>query len=564
MENYYLTLREKKIARMVRNKGGVKNYNYNETVFLRWIICAAVFLNKFVDKYWPIVHRVISYLSFSELAILCIVMRELGFPNFFAYLRYNQHTKTLLRCIFLNSSNNELDHKLIINYQLSQHNLYVCPFKSDCMAFIEKILTSEVQLLSLARTLLPITKIDRFDSLNLGYITADYDINLIKFNPVYELGAYITNTFTWVFCYGGKSRENVGQIVYRFEKTNMSKHLGIEWSPDGTYLLLLSKNNVGGEAIVFKYLSGSGIMRKLKLTPNIGFDVQHCSSRLWCGPNSFMVIAPHGQLIRYNFGNANIQMEILFPLFTASIGGPEVYTRLTEPQLKTLFGSFTCCPSDKTLIAFLKPCCIVPAHVHEVVVLLRINSVNILPIIYVSAPGFILEFTFYKSSQELWFLWKENANEVWSSFTFQTCKVSLPGYCPLINEIPTVKTHQDLNWTVEYDLKACTNLGVGHYALEENLFYELISFRSNPKKTLRTSWKDFQILGYCKGTDFWMRTKLTSFDQKFILTDHFVALTLADDQSMLTTYRVSICKYLMLLKRYYKYSTNLIFTKKYG
>jgi hypothetical protein len=118
--------------------------------------------------------------------------------------------------------------------------------------------------------------------------------------------------------------------------------------------------------------------------------------------------------------------------------------------------------------------------------------------------------------------------------------VLLPGYCPLSKEQPTVKTHQALNWTVEYELKADTRLGVGHYALEENVFYELILFRANPHRTLRTSWKDFQIYGYCKGTDYWMRTKLSSFHQKLILTDHFVALTLTDDQSMLTTYRVNI------------------------
>jgi hypothetical protein len=107
--------------------------------------------------------------------------------------------------------------------------------------------------------------------LDMGPLWSDHNKNLIAFNPCFELGAFITSTYMWLFSYGGKSRKNVGQIVYRFNTTRMASHLKAEWSPDGLHLLLLNRNkyNPKGEILIFHHLLVPGIVRKVKVTPNI-------------------------------------------------------------------------------------------------------------------------------------------------------------------------------------------------------------------------------------------------------------------------------------------------------
>jgi hypothetical protein len=86
-ELYYLTEREKKISKILNNKYTLKQYHFQQTVCLRLLIAAAFFIKKFVNQYCLIVEEILSYISFSELAQLAVVMREIGCPNFFAYLK---------------------------------------------------------------------------------------------------------------------------------------------------------------------------------------------------------------------------------------------------------------------------------------------------------------------------------------------------------------------------------------------------------------------------------------------------------------------------------------------
>ena len=104
-ESYYLTDREKKISKILNNKYTLKQYHFQQTVCLRLLIAAAFFIEKFVSQYWLIVEEILSYISFSELAQLAVVMREIGCPNFFAYLKLQGTLKRsgrkILTSIFL-------------------------------------------------------------------------------------------------------------------------------------------------------------------------------------------------------------------------------------------------------------------------------------------------------------------------------------------------------------------------------------------------------------------------------------------------------------------------------
>jgi hypothetical protein len=96
-ESYYLTDREKKISKILNNKYTLKQYHFQQTVCLRLPIAAAFFIEK-----WLIVEEILSYISFSELAQLAVVMREIGCPNFFAYLKLQGTSKQSGRKILTN------------------------------------------------------------------------------------------------------------------------------------------------------------------------------------------------------------------------------------------------------------------------------------------------------------------------------------------------------------------------------------------------------------------------------------------------------------------------------
>ena len=546
-ESYYLTDREKKISKILNNKYTLKQYHFQQTVCLRLLIAAAFFIEKFVSQYWLIVEEILSYISFSELAQLAVVMREIGCPNFFAYLKLQGTSKRsgrkILTSIFFNKTSAN-DHLLILNFQKRQYDpsqLYnICEKKSECNAFLRKILISEKNLLTLSRCLQPTTADEMFDSLDMGALHSEYNENFIAFNPYFELGAFITSAYMWIFSYGGKSRENVGQIVYRFNKTKMATHLKAEWSPDGLHLILLSINkyNPKGEIIIFRYLSVAGIVRKVKVTPNISFDSFHCSSKLWCGPSTLMFLSGAGELIKAELSNVSLHLQTLFAQFTSSIVGPEQYTRTGE-DLKTSFGCLTCCPSKSNLLAILKPCGYSSAHQHEVVVLLQVDALQIVPLIYISAPGFILEFNFYKTCNELWMLWKENLNELWPKVQFNYCRITIPGNCPFVEEQSILKTYLTASTAANYDSNASSRLGVGHYSLTENYFYPLQSLETNylPRK-IKFTWEEFEAYANVSTKEYSKRSEKSAFGQKMQITDHFVGLSLHNKENVLVTYRV--------------------------
>jgi hypothetical protein len=543
MDPYYLTPREKKLDKIILNKKTVKKTNFRETICLRLLISAAFFIEKLVNQYWIVVENIFSFLTFSELAALAAVMREIGCPNFFAYLKRQQGSRKLLTCIFFNKNSNN-DLKLIINYQKMQlipESLQtICVKKSNCIIFLHQIITNERQLLNFTRCLKPVSIAEPFDALDLGYLGTEHEENLIAFNPIYELGVYITCSFTWVFSYGGKARESVGQIIHRFTKTNMAKHLSVSWSPDGLHMLLLTRNNknVQGEVLVFRYLSAAGIMRKIKITPNIQYDSHHCSSKLWCGPTTFMLLTTAQELIKYEIANTRLHVTTLFENFTSNIFGPDSYTQTNEND-KLQFGSFTCCPSDESLIALLRPC--VNKHAHDQIALIRIAFNQLIPLIILSAPGFILEFEFYKTSKQLWIMWKENPSELWPSVNFHTCKITLPSNCPYVSEKPILPHYELTN----YIAWGSSRIGLGHYDLIENLFSELISLRSYQNYEIKFTSDEFEKFStYSKKKEnYWQRSELTAFSHRMQLTDHFVSLILLNETGVRTTYRVSLIKY---------------------
>jgi hypothetical protein len=552
-ELYYLTEREKKISKILNNKYTLKQYHFQQTVCLRLLIAAAFFIEKFVSQYWLIVEEILSYVSFSELAQLAIVMRDIGCPNFFAYLKLqstsNRSGRKILTSIFFNKSSAN-DHLLILNFQKRQydplHRNSICEKKSECHAFLRKILISEKNLLTLSRCLEPTNADEFFDSLDMGALHSEYNENFITFNPCFELGAFITSAYMWIFSYGGKSRENIGQIVYRFNKTKMATHLKAEWSPDGLHLILLSINKYSpkGEIIIFRYLSVAGIARKVKVTPNISFDSFHCSSKLWCGPSALMFLSPAGKLIKAELSNVSLNLQTLFAQFTSSIVGPEKYTRRGE-DFKTSFGCLTCCPNKSDLLAILKPCGYSSAHQHEVVVLLQVDALQIVPLIYISAPGFILEFNFYKTSNELWMLWKENLNELWPKVQFNHCRITIPGNCPFVDEQSILKDYLTASTAANYDGNASSQLGVGHYSLSENYFYPLQSLEANylPRK-IKFTWEEFEAYANVSTKEYSKRSEKSAFGQKMQITDHFVGLSLHNKDNVLVTYRVIILIFL--------------------
>jgi hypothetical protein len=66
------------------------------------------------------VEEILSYILFLELAQLAVVMREIGCPNFFAYLKLQgtskQSGRKILTSIFFNKTSAN-DHLLILNFQ---------------------------------------------------------------------------------------------------------------------------------------------------------------------------------------------------------------------------------------------------------------------------------------------------------------------------------------------------------------------------------------------------------------------------------------------------------------
>jgi len=556
-ESYYLTEREKKLSKLINNKVPLKNYHGVACNALRCLIFATLFLRDYffspkgrVIQLNHVLEQIVSYLTLSEIGQLAVAMREYGCPNFMIFLRECCSSRVLKNCVLLNSFPCS-ESSLFFEYQVMQifhEGIEMAVFgdQRECSVRVEGLLeNSELNLLNLSRQLIPYRTLEKFDVFRMTEFSikeyTNSDDNSIVFNPVYEIAAYISDSFTWVFSYAGVSRENTGQIVYRFYKNQNTTHLNASWSRDGLHLLLAISNKRApfpvGQIIVFRYRPVAGIMRILQVLPEIYFNMRLCSYKLWCDYNAFTLISPDGQLIRYTLKERTIEKTVLFKDFESSINGPEFYSSVYHPE-KSSFGCLTCSPFAQNVIAFLKPCQNPTKHRHDVLVLLRVYPERLLPLVYLSPPGFILEFEFYSGKNELWILWKENLNELWTCCDFNKIKISLPGVCPFSANNPWVSS-SGRDEALDYRLKQKSKIAAGHYSLEENCFYPLVSMHSVPLKTLNLTPAEFKNYNYSCG-NFWRKAQQTSFSFGIMqITDHFVGMILRADDGLFINCRVS-------------------------
>jgi len=129
----------------------------------------------------------------------------------------------------------------------------------------------------------------------------------ILFNPRFGLIAISYRdfqSFTFVVCsYEGSSQQKIGKILYHYCCSRQVQAINMSWSPDGTKLAILERQEKERAKIRFFIFHASVIRR-------INYSADCCHYHLqtvncWDGENSFWTCSITGKLTKYSFAKNN-------------------------------------------------------------------------------------------------------------------------------------------------------------------------------------------------------------------------------------------------------------------
>lgn len=252
---------------------------------------------------------------------------------------------------------------------------------------LKKIKTGKDLLTNYYQLEVPKTKwkIDTSKMLPTGY-----NIDCLAFNPVHPLLGIMMSNKIYIIAYGGKVRAERGQILFATNPNPPTDLLfGINWSPGGTYLLVI-QGELQSKISIFHYDSNFFSVSEISFFPNENLEAGYGLNTkfLWLNDSSFIFATTEKyQLctVKLDGKEKNYKTKIIEVNKSLSM----VHGGLEKKFLHFISGFFVMPNEESNYIYFLSSC----GKDHQHHRILYIDKITLDVVKWVNLPGEVLEIT---------------------------------------------------------------------------------------------------------------------------------------------------------------------------